>query len=58
MEFLTYKDFLGSLHILHGKGQTFSRPYAQAFDVLKKSKLKTKRNRRQFRLFAKKIKTP
>jgi len=37
MDFFTYKDFLGSLHILHGKGQTFSRPYGQAFDAYTKA---------------------
>jgi hypothetical protein len=33
MDFFTYKDFLESLHALHGKGQTFSCPYEQAFDA-------------------------
>jgi len=33
MDFFTYKDFLESLHVLHGKGQTFSRPYEQAFNA-------------------------
>jgi len=42
MDFFTYKDFLESLHILHGKGQTFSRPYEQAFDAyIKASNKKT-----------------
>jgi superfamily I DNA/RNA helicase len=37
MDFFTYKDFLESLHVLHGKGQTFSRPYGQAFDAYTKA---------------------
>jgi len=37
MDFFNYKDFLESLHTLHSKGQSFSRPYEKAFDVYSKA---------------------
>jgi hypothetical protein len=37
MKFFTYKDFLNSLHDLHAKGQTFSRPYREVFDAYSKA---------------------